>query len=1126
MRGTPFERRPSRGGEGAGGICRAGLGAALRVGAAALTLCLAAAGLLYLRLLQGPLPLPQAATLAERLVNPRIEGSEVAIGGAVLTLGRRGVPSGLQFTDVRVRGPEGALLLSAPRLAARFHLADLLLGRLQPTRLLLVNAEARVLRSADGRIRVGLGGSGVRLGGGPGPGMDAVAKIVDGFVGDSEPPDVLARLDEIGIIGARLAYEDAMSGRRWRTAGSDLVITRTENGARARMRAALSESPEATTRLAVEATRAAGTGRTEVRLRFRDLQADDIAEQAAGAGWVRRLDAPLAGEIRFAVPRAGGVEGLAGRVGFRDGEVFALEGPARRIDRARLAFRAAGDGALEITRLEVAGAALEAALSGRVAAGGGDLLAPGRLAVQLDLERLALDLPQVFEAPLSFDGGQLVARLDPARGAAEIGHLHLSRGAMTLAAEGRLRRGEGGPEAAFRVSGRELTVEDLTAHWPLGAGENARPWVVEHVRRGRIPEMVGHVALGRDAPLVDLAFRYEGLDSRYLDDMTPIEDASGRGHLTLGRLDLWMEDGTVAPGGAAISLAGSRFAIPDLDHDPPHAEIRVRGSGPTAAVLSLIDEEPLGLVSKLGVRPEEVAGTVEVEAEVRLPLLEDLPIEAVRAGAAADLRAVRLALALRGGAPVEIAAERLALEADTEAMTVEGEVTAAGAPLSVVWRELYGPGRDAREIELDGALTPDFLAARGVDLPGFAGGRAPVEARLSGPPDAMALSAEIDLGPARLAAPALRWEKPAGASAGARLEGTLGELVALDRVRLDAPGLELSGSLLVEPGGALSEAVIERFRLGERADLSGGLRRAADGALDIRLEGPRLDLSGYVEEPPGGATAGEGPMRLEAEIGRLRLTRKLEVEGAEVMLVRTAGGEIKLELSGRAGGTAPFEARYSRRSGERGTARMTSADAGALLRAAGLFEGGQAGRLTLEATLDPAPGADVRATARIREMRVRRAATFGSILEQGGVTDAAEAVQDGGLLFDTIDVPFTYADGVIRLGDSIARSPLLAVKVAGTVDETADRLDLRGVISPAYALTGALDEVPLLGALLSGGRGEGILAMTFRVTGGLDDPDFSVNPLSLLTPGFLRNVFSGRTSRPSEEFLEQLGPGD
>ena len=99
--------------------------------------------------------------------------------------------------------------------------------------------------------------------------------------------------------------------------------------------------------------------------------------------------------------------------------------------------------------------------------------------------------------------------------------------------------------------------------------------------------------------------------------------------------------------------------------------------------------------------------------------------------------------------------------------------------------------------------------------------------------------------------------------------------------------------------------------------------------------------------------------------------------------------------------------------------------------------------------------------------------------------------------------------GNVTLTDAIAVSPLLGLKLNGTLNEESEQLDMVGVMSPAYALTGALNELPLLGELL-GGEGEGILAMTFTLQGQMRDPSFSVNPLSILTPGFLRRVFTSR----------------
>jgi hypothetical protein len=55
--------------------------------------------------------------------------------------------------------------------------------------------------------------------------------------------------------------------------------------------------------------------------------------------------------------------------------------------------------------------------------------------------------------------------------------------------------------------------------------------------------------------------------------------------------------------------------------------------------------------------------------------------------------------------------------------------------------------------------------------------------------------------------------------------------------------------------------------------------------------------------------------------------------------------------------------------------------------------------------------------------------------------------------------------------------------------------------------------------LLQGGEGKGLFAATYRATGKLSEPTFTVNPLAALAPGFLRGLFDifegGERSEPT-----------
>ena len=62
---------------------------------------------------------------------------------------------------------------------------------------------------------------------------------------------------------------------------------------------------------------------------------------------------------------------------------------------------------------------------------------------------------------------------------------------------------------------------------------------------------------------------------------------------------------------------------------------------------------------------------------------------------------------------------------------------------------------------------------------------------------------------------------------------------------------------------------------------------------------------------------------------------------------------------------------------------------------------------------------------------------------------------------------------------------------------------------PFTTVNSILGAIPVLGDLITGGEGSGVLAVNYSIDGALADPKVSVNPVSLLTPGFLRNLFFG-----------------
>ena len=119
----------------------------------------------------------------------------------------------------------------------------------------------------------------------------------------------------------------------------------------------------------------------------------------------------------------------------------------------------------------------------------------------------------------------------------------------------------------------------------------------------------------------------------------------------------------------------------------------------------------------------------------------------------------------------------------------------------------------------------------------------------------------------------------------------------------------------------------------------------------------------------------------------------------------------------------------------------------------------------------------------------------------------AEALSGPGLLLDHTTIPFTLKQNLLSLHGADTYSEALGFTASGTVNIADDTCDLDATIIPAYALNSFLGRLPLIGRLFTAEKAGGLFAMRAHVHGKINDPDVSVNPLSVFLPGFLRGLF-------------------
>jgi len=104
---------------------------------------------------------------------------------------------------------------------------------------------------------------------------------------------------------------------------------------------------------------------------------------------------------------------------------------------------------------------------------------------------------------------------------------------------------------------------------------------------------------------------------------------------------------------------------------------------------------------------------------------------------------------------------------------------------------------------------------------------------------------------------------------------------------------------------------------------------------------------------------------------------------------------------------------------------------------------------------------------------------------------------------------------VIEILDGHAEGSQIGITLSGRLDVRRDVADLRGTVVPLYMLNSMVGKIPVLGEVIVKEKGGGLFAARFAVQGDLQNPNFTVNPLSMLTPGPLRRIFDGPSADAS-----------
>ncbi|MFN0190368.1 MAG: AsmA-like C-terminal domain-containing protein, partial [Aestuariivirga sp.] len=231
--------------------------------------------------------------------------------------------------------------------------------------------------------------------------------------------------------------------------------------------------------------------------------------------------------------------------------------------------------------------------------------------------------------------------------------------------------------------------------------------------------------------------------------------------------------------------------------------------------------------------------------------------------------------------------------------------------------------------------------------------------------------------------------------------------------------------------------------------------------------------------------------------------------------VTTAGGKVtRADLRGAFLNGQQVSLQLAQANGGR-ELRISGNDGGGALRAANLYSKIAGGEITFYALIaNDASSSIRRGILTMKNFEVRNEAALAELDQKGKPRKSGP--RKGGITFKRLNLPFTTDAKFIRLGDTLIRGSELGATAEGIIRKTDGAMDITGTIIPAYGLNSALSDIPLVGEILTGGKGQGIFGLTYALGGTINKPKFEVNPVSAIAPGIFRKLFeySGPGSAP------------
>ncbi len=716
------------------------------------------------------------------------------------------------------------------------------------------------------------------------------------------------------------------------------------------------------------------------------------------------------------------------------------------------------------------------------------------------LEKGTLKKSQIFEETLDNITGSFDLQLDLEKRQLKIARAHFKEAVTQIWGEGDFTLDNQEKLGTIQFWSRNLGKNELIGFWPLDFVAKTRTWLKTNIHSGEINDLTGGLTLFRnERPRLEVTYTFSDVDFTYLKGFPPIVNGSGYATLTENDLSLQMEEGyTEAFENGTLTLDGSSFYIPKITNNKIPSEVHLKVDGKIYPLFVLLDLPPFNFIAKANLTPVFVSGDAKGEIRIRFPLIGKIPLDKITFEGAGEFNNFET-IGLFYGKSFQ--SDRLKIDFDEKGLVIEGGGKFGNLPIQTTMIQNFEQGVTERLningfFEISDLLFEEF----NVDfLPEIVSGSSRVDFNMRFPQDAPAvMTVESDLYGTSVDIPVIDWQKSSEEMGRMEIGVRITNPLDLYSFEISAKGLDAAGRLNLTQDGGFESFYFDRVELENFYSGELNISLTENGNLQIEIPGTieLVDsemLSQYASDE-------DSERSFSIYLGELKISSRLSITEITGMIQRD--GDLRANFNGKMNGGATLNGWLFDREGS-WMLRIASDNAGQVARDAKIIESLGGGKIWVD--ISPGEEADeFQGTIIISDITIPPFYELGTAPANGGDSPNEETTE---IKMDQIRSDFLVTREKMVFNDAAGIGTQVGFSFSGDYSLVDKTMNFEGTVAPLRVITTLIKIINPISFLVPRRISGEIGTFDFTLRGTLSEPDFNIEPTSIINPdnltGFL-----------------------